>query len=66
VIYQAAAGRNGPAVVVLGKTTNQVFSVPAGTRLTQEQIAALNNGEMYITIHSASYPGGAIRAQLSE
>ncbi len=66
VIYQAAAGRNGPAVVVLGKTTDQVFSVPAGTRLTQEQIAALNNGEMYITIHSASYPGGAIRAQLSE
>ncbi len=65
VIYHAAAGRNGPAILMLGRTTDQVFSVPAGTRLTEEQVAAFENGELYVTIHSAAFPAGALRAQLA-
>ena len=64
-IHQGAMGANGPVVVPLTKSGDATWSVPAGTKLTDEQYAAYLAGGMYINVHSAANPGGEIRGQLS-
>ena len=64
-IHQGALGANGPVVVPLTKTADGMWSVPAGTTLTDAQYAAYQAGGMYVNVHSATNPGGEIRAQLS-
>jgi hypothetical protein len=63
-IHQAAAGKNGPPIVALEKTSDGVWSVPQGSKLTDEQLAAYKAGELYVNVHSAAHKGGEIRAQL--
>ncbi|MDB5777158.1 MAG: hypothetical protein JWP38_3291 [Herbaspirillum sp.] len=63
-IHMAAAGVNGPVIVPLKKTGDNVFSVPDGTMLTDAQYAAYQMGNLYVNVHSAAHPGGEIRAQL--
>lgn len=63
-IHQAAAGKNGPPIVALEKTGDGVWSVPKGSKLTEEQVAAYKAGELYVNVHSAAHKGGEIRAQL--
>ena len=63
-IHHAAAGKNGPPIVSLEKTADAVWSVPAGTKLTDEQYAAFKAGELYVNVHSAANKGGEIRGQL--
>ena len=62
-IHMAAAGSNGPVIIPLTKYEN-TFSVPAGTKLTDEQYAAYKAGKLYVNVHSADNKGGEIRAQL--
>ena len=64
-IHQGAMGANGPVVVPLTKSGDATWSVPAGTKLTDEQYAAYVAGGMYVNVHSAANPGGEIRGQLS-
>jgi hypothetical protein len=64
-IHIAAAGVNGPVIVPLTKTADNEFRVPSGALLTDEQYAAYRAGNLYVNVHSAAYPGGEIRAQLS-
>lgn len=63
-IHRAAAGKNGPPIITLTKTSENVWSVPEGTKLTDEQYAAYKAGELYVNVHSAANKGGEIRAQL--
>ena len=63
-IHQAAAGKNGPPIVSLEKTGDGVWSVPKGSKLTEEQVAAYKAGELYVNVHSAAHKGGEIRAQI--
>jgi hypothetical protein len=62
-IHIGAAGTNGPVIVPLTQNGN-VFTVPAGAKLTDTQLAAYKAGNLYVNIHSAAHPGGEIRAQL--
>lgn len=62
-IHQGAPGVNGPVIIPLTQSGN-VFTVPAGAKLTDAQYDAYKAGNLYVNIHSAAHPGGEIRAQL--
>lgn len=63
-IHYARARQNGPVIVPLTKTGENVWSVPADTKLTDAQYAAYKSGELYVNVHSVEHPGGEIRAQI--
>jgi hypothetical protein len=63
-IHTGARGSNGPVIVPLAKTAEGVWSVPAGAKLTPEQLASFKAGGLYVNVHSDAHKGGEIRAQL--
>jgi CHRD domain/Secretion system C-terminal sorting domain len=63
-IHNAAAGVNGPVVVGLTNSGGTFGVLGVSATLTDPQETALMNGEMYVNVHSSSFPGGEIRAQL--
>ena len=63
-IHIAAAGKNGPVIVPLTKSADNTWSVPAGTKLTEDQYKAFQAGDLYVNVHSAENKGGEIRGQL--
>ena len=63
-IHQGPAGQNGPVIITLVKTAENVWSVPGNTMLTSAQFDAYRAGNLYVNVHSAANPGGEIRAQL--
>ena len=62
-IHDAAPGKNGPVVIPLTKSGDK-YSVPAGAKLTDAQMADFKAGNLYVNVHSAAHPDGEIRAQL--
>jgi hypothetical protein len=64
-IHEAPPGMNGPVIVPLAKTADNTFAPEAGAKLTDAQYSSYLAGNLYINVHSATYPGGEIRAQLS-
>lgn len=63
-IHVGAAGKNGPVAVGLSKTSNNVWSTPAGARFTDDQYRAFLAGDTYVNVHTAAHKGGEIRGQL--
>lgn len=63
-IHLAPAGKNGPPVITLTKTSDNVWTVPEGSKLSDEQYAAFKAGDLYVNVHSAANKGGEIRGQL--
>ena len=63
-IHMAGAGKNGPVIVPLEKNGNNGWKVPAGAKLTDDQMKAFKAGDLYVNVHSAANPGGEIRGQL--
>ena len=63
-IHHAPAGKNGPVIIPLNKTSDNVWSVPAGRTLTDAQYEAYKAGELYVNVHSAKHKPGEIRGQI--
>lgn len=63
-IHLAPPGKNGPPVITLTKTSDNEWRVPEGSKLTDEQYAAFQAGDLYVNVHSAANKGGEIRGQL--
>ncbi|HJV60706.1 MAG TPA: CHRD domain-containing protein [Albitalea sp.] len=63
-IHMAGAGKNGPVIVPLVKSGDGAWSVPAGAKLTPEQMKAYQQGDLYVNVHTEAHKGGEVRAQL--
>ena len=63
-IHEGAMGQNGPVIVPFTKTSDNVWSAPAGAKLTDAQLQSLKSGNLYLNVHSAMNKPGEIRAQL--
>jgi len=63
-IHLGAPGASGPPIITLEKGADGVWSVPAGSKLTDEQYASFKAGNLYVNVHSAEHKPGEIRAQL--
>ena len=63
-IHVGAPGQSGPPIITLVKTADGVWSVPPGSKLTEEQLASFKAGNLYVNVHSAEHKPGEIRAQL--
>lgn len=63
-IHEGAPGQKGPPIITLDKGADGTWIVPAGSKLTDEQIASFKSGNLYVNIHSVEHKPGEIRAQL--
>jgi hypothetical protein len=63
-IHQAAAGSNGAIIIPLTKTSDNVWVVPTGARLTDAQYESYKAGMLYFNIHSEAHKSGEIRGQI--
>jgi hypothetical protein len=63
-IHQAPPGVSGPIIVPLTEASLGTGIWTANTTLTEEQFAALQAGDMYFNVHSATFPEGEIRGQV--
>ena len=63
-IHDASAGKNGPIIIPLTKTSDTVWTVPEGTKFTDAQYESYKAGNLYFNMHSAAYRGGEIRGQI--
>ena len=64
-IHIGAAGKNGPVIIPLTKTADNVWSVPASAKLTDAQYESYKSGGLYVNVHSAANKGGEVRGQLN-
>ena len=63
-IHVGAKGEAGPPIITLAKGTDGSWTVPAGSKLTDEQWADYQAGKLYVNVHSDQHKPGEIRAQL--
>ena len=63
-IHEAPMDQNGPVIVPFAKTADNMWSAPAGAKLTEAQMQSLKSGNLYLNVHSAANKPGEIRGQL--
>jgi hypothetical protein len=63
-IHEAPAGTNGPIIIPLTKTSDTVWVVPAGAKLTDAQYASYKAGNLYYNFHTEAHKSGEIRGQI--
>lgn len=63
-IHVGAKGEAGPPIITLNKGADGTWTVPEGSKLTDEQWADYKAGKLYVNVHSAEHKGGEIRGQL--
>src|SRR3569833_1824579 len=63
-IHVGAKGEAGPPIITLTKGADGAWTVPAGSKLTDEQWADYKAGKLYVNVHSDQHKPGEIRAQL--
>ena len=63
-IHVGAPGDAGPPIITLTKGADGTWSVPAGSKLTDEQMADFKSGKLYVNVHSEQHKPGEIRGQL--
>lgn len=63
-IHEGAIGKNGPVIIPLKQTAPNVWSVPAGAKLTAAQMAAYKKGDLYVNVHTVAHRGGEVRGQI--
>ena len=63
-IHLGATGQKGPPVISLNKSGDGSWIVPEGSKLTDEQYASYQKGDLYINVHSVDNKGGEIRGQI--
>jgi hypothetical protein len=62
-IHRGAKGANGPVIVPLDKS-GDTYTVPAGRKLTPQQIEDLKAGNLYVNVHTNANKGGEVRGQM--
>lgn len=65
-IHDGAPGRNGPVIIPLVRASENIWTVPAGAKLTEAQHESYRAGNLYVNVHSATNKGGEIRGQLQQ
>jgi hypothetical protein len=63
-IHVGPPGESGPPIITLSKGPHGAWTVPAGSKLTNEQYASFKSGNLYVNVHSAEHKPGEIRGQL--
>jgi len=63
-IHVGAPGVNGPIIIPLTRIVDDVWSVPAGAKLTDAQYESYKAGNLYVNVHTAAHKGGEIRGHL--
>jgi hypothetical protein len=63
-IHRGAKGQNGPIVVPLDKN-GDTYTVPAGRKLTPQQMDDLKAGNLYVNVHTNRNKGGEVRGQVA-
>lgn len=63
-IHEGRAGMIGPIIVPLTKTSDNVWSVPPDTKLTEAQFESYKAGNLYFNVHSANFRTGELRGQI--
>ena len=63
-VHMGARGVNGPVIISSTKTSDGIWSVPAGTTLNTDRLTAYKAGSLYVNVHTDANKGGEVRAQL--
>jgi hypothetical protein len=63
-IHMAATGQNGPVIIPLVKSGENIWTVPPGAKLTDAQYAAYKAGNLYVNVHTDTNKDGEVRGQL--